>query len=74
MCEDNKAVFCNKCGKKLKRNDKVLLEDALFVDKCWGYFSKRDLERHRFVLCEECYDEFVAGFLIPVKKSEVVEL
>ena len=67
-------VFCNKCGKELKRNENVLLEDALFVDKSWGYFSEKDLERHMFVLCEHCYDTFIRSFSIPVIRKKVTEV
>lgn len=54
----------------------ILREDALVVKKNWGYFSRKDLEVHEFVLCEACYDRIVSGFLKPVsvlQKSEVLD-
>lgn len=64
-------ICCNKCGRELKGATK---EDALLVTKEWGYFSEKDLERHRFVLCEPCYDKMIAGFAIPVTIEEQTEL
>lgn len=53
-------IICNKCGKEIKERD------ALSVEKRWGYFSEKDNEVHQFDLCEECYDEMVASFQIPI--------
>jgi len=53
-------IICNKCGKEIKE------ADVLSVDKRWGYFSDKDNEVHRFDLCEQCYDEWIASFQIPV--------
>lgn len=54
-------IICNKCGKEIEA------ADALSVQKRWGYFSEKDNEVHNFDLCEECYDELVATFQIPVE-------
>ena len=40
----------------------------------WDYFSEKDGERHSFDLCEECYDELVNQFRIPVEVEEQTEL
>ena len=61
-------IICNKCGKTVKYKNGVLKEDFCEIIKDWGYFSKKDLETHKFNLCEECYDELVGGFVVPVKK------
>lgn len=60
-------IICNKCGKEISWSGKVQTEDVLSVDKRWGYFSQKDNEVHHFDLCEECYDEFVKTFCIPVE-------
>lgn len=52
---------CNRCGKEMAA------EDVLSVEKRWGYFSNKDNEVHHFNLCEECYDEIIATFQIPVE-------
>ena len=44
------------------------------AEKAWGYFSKKDMTRHRFILCEECYDKLIAGFAVPPDEEEVTEL
>lgn len=66
-------VFCNACGKKLEMKHGLLLEDAFEARKVWGYFSKKDLESHRFTLCEDCYDEMVKKFKIPITKEQTRE-
>ena len=68
-------VVCNVCGKVLKSENGILKEDAFEAVKEWGYFSKKDLEVHKFVMCEECYDSFVKSFAVPVtveQKQEVM--
>jgi ribosomal-protein-alanine N-acetyltransferase len=64
---------CNSCGRILE-DDGNIREDALFVKKSWGYFSRKDLEIHEFILCEDCYDCITAGFQIPVSVSEKTEV
>ena len=54
-------IFCNRCGKEITG------QDVLSVEKRWGYFSQKDGETHRFDLCEECYDEWIASFQIPIE-------
>ncbi len=67
-------MYCNACGKKLKMQHDVLLEDAFEAKKQWGFFSKKDMKLHSFVLCEECYDRITAQFVIPPDVSDVTEL
>lgn len=63
-------VKCNVCGKVLKREQGILREDAFEAVKDWGYFSKKDLQRHSFTVCEECYDEWIRTFAIPPEITE----
>ena len=67
-------MYCNACGKKLKMQHDVLLEDAVEAKKQWGFFSKIDMKLHSCVFCEECYDRITAQFVIPPDVSEVTEL
>lgn len=67
-------IYCNSCGKVLKVENGILVEDAFEATKEWGYFSERDLEVHRFKLCEECYNKLIAQFKIPVKVSKKMEV
>jgi ribosomal-protein-alanine N-acetyltransferase len=72
----NENIYCNACGRKLEVEQGILREDALIVKKNWGYFSRKDLEMHEFVLCEDCYDRLAAGFKKPVSvclKNEVLD-
>lgn len=67
-------VICNCCGKELKTENGYLKEGCFAADYCFGYFSRRDGIRHRFDLCEECYDKIVAKFEIPVEETPENEL
>ena len=67
------SVFCNSCGKKLNSANGILKEDAFEATKEWGYFSKKDMEVHSFNLCEECYEELIESFEIPVQVRKKVE-
>lgn len=60
-------IICNKCGKEILINNEIAEGDVLCVQKRWGYFSEKDNERHSFDLCEECYDEWIATFQIPIE-------
>lgn len=68
-------MYCNVCGKKIKTKNGILEEDVFEASKEWGYFSKKDLEVHKFNICEECYEELISTFKIPIKvidKKEVL--
>lgn len=70
-----KELNCNVCGKKIVIEYGVFKEDMFEAQKEWGYFSKYDLEVHKFNICEECYDRMIASFKIPIeirKKTEVL--
>lgn len=60
-------IVCNKCGKEIIVKNGILVEEVLSVQKRWGYFSNKDNEVHEFDLCEECYDEWIETFKIPVE-------
>lgn len=71
-----KIIYCNVCGRELRCDDKNgrLLEDAFVAEKEWGYFSKKDMVRQSFVVCEDCYDDMTSRFVIPPREEEVTEL
>lgn len=71
---DNKEIRCNQCGRKLKTEQGQLQEDAFFGVKEWGYFSDRDLEIDHFVICEQCYQNWIQGFKVPVAVTEKKEV
>ncbi len=60
-------IICNKCGKEIVVKNDRPEEEAFSVDYRWGYFSGKDGEKHSFDLCEACYDELLASFLIPAE-------
>ena len=64
-------VYCNLCGKEIKKDSHGNFQDYLTVEKQWGYFSSKDNETHTFDLCESCYDSLIAQFVIPVEKKEI---
>lgn len=70
-----KDIYCNVCGKQIKVENGIVKEDVFEATKEWGYFSRRDLEVHRFNICESCYEEMIQKFKIPVEvmnKKEVM--
>ena len=70
-----KVKHCNCCGRELAiGSDDILKEDVLSIDKAWGYFSTKDGMRDRFVVCEACYDKWIADFAIRPKRTEMTEL
>ncbi len=64
---------CNCCGKEIKEEQGISKEEVLTVVKDWGYFSAKDMEQHRFIVCEACYDKWVSGFKIPPEVAERTE-
>lgn len=69
-----KKVLCNCCGRELEISGHYVTEGVLHVCKDWGFFSTKDLTRHEFDVCEECYDKMIQGFQIPVTESEALEV
>ena len=51
-----------------------LREGCYEGQQIFGYFSRKDGLRHKFDLCEECYDKWIGGFIIPVEEEEISEL
>ena len=72
--EELLEVVCNRCGKKLQVENGYLKEGCFSADNLFGYFSRKDGERHHFDLCEDCYEEFTAQFAVPVEKKNATEL
>lgn len=68
------SMVCNKCGKEMKVENGVALEGSLNISYGWGYFSKKDGETHSFDFCENCYDELIKTFLIPIDIEERNEI
>ena len=68
------TVLCNQCGKKLVVEKGIVREGVIAIDHVWDFFSEKDGEIHHFDLCEECYDELLSQFRIPVGIEEQVEL
>ena len=67
-------VLCNCCGRELAMTGYHVAEGVMHVCKDWGYFSKKDLVRHEFDMCESCYDNMTAEFRIPVTEREILEV
>lgn len=72
--DQKKALFCNGCGRELKRENGIYREDFVRIQKKWGYFSAKDTENHAFTLCEACYDKLTGLLAIPPEITEETEL
>jgi ribosomal-protein-alanine N-acetyltransferase len=67
-------VKCNRCGKTLKENKGIILEDYISVCKPWGYFSRKDGKTQEFVLCETCTEHLTKEFVIPINEYDTKEM
>ena len=69
-------MICNACGREIIIKNNLLNEDVFEAVKEWGFFSKKDLEIHKFNLCEKCYNRITGEFAVPVSvqyKNEVLD-
>lgn len=67
-------IICNKCKRELVCKDDILREGEISLNIEFGYFSRKDGIRHRFDLCEDCYDRIVADFELPVEEEQITEM
>lgn len=67
-------VCCNVCGRTLRKENDIVVEDFLYIEKNWGYFSSKDGCTHKLVICEKCYDKSIETFLVPVKVTDTTEM
>ena len=67
-------IICNRCGKELEVKNGIVLEGYFHGETCWGYFSRKDGERHSFDLCEDCYDDLISSFAVDVTVEYETEL
>jgi ribosomal-protein-alanine N-acetyltransferase len=74
IINEENVMYCNCCGKILKAENGILLEDAFEATKEWGYFSEKDMEVHHFNLCEDCYNKLISEFKIPVEVRRKLEV
>lgn len=68
------GVKCNMCASKIELRKDIFTQGAFIVDYQWDYFSNKDGERHKFILCESCYDKIINNFKIPVDIEKTTEL
>ena len=71
---ENFAVVCNKCRKAMEVEGGIVKEGIFEAEYRFGFFSNKDGEVHSFDLCEDCYDQITADFLIPPDVKEVTEV
>lgn len=67
-------VVCNGCGKKIVVEEGIIREGVFQVQYHWDYFSEKDVETHKWDLCESCYDDLVNQFHIDIEVDEQVEI
>ncbi len=67
------SVCCQKCGREIPPDVKNKGAGSCTIETDWGYFSNKDGEHHKFHICEECYDEWVKTFQIPVQVTERIQ-
>jgi hypothetical protein len=77
------SVTCDRCHKEVKkvseggwqsfsdttgRFNEPHFEDYVVIEQHWGYFSNKDGQRDRAVICESCYDVLFHGVDIHVEE------
>jgi len=72
--QKTERVVCNGCGRDMEVENGILMEGCFHSDWMFGYFSRKDREKHNFDLCEDCYDKIVAQFKIAPEIVVVTEL
>jgi len=72
--QEIQTIICNKCKKAIKIEGNIVKEGLFEAEYRFGYFSKKDGEIHKFDLCEDCYDQISADFLVPPEVTEVTEV
>ena len=72
-CNELAKVVCNGCGKELRVENGYLKEECFSAEQIFGYFSQKDGVRHRFDLCEACYDALIENFKIPITRKGKTE-
>jgi hypothetical protein len=65
--------ICNCCGKEIKKCG-TQYEDYLHIQKNWGYLSEQDGITEELNVCADCLRRWEAGFAVPSKKTDTVEL
>jgi hypothetical protein len=75
-------IECDHCGKEIKKHSegnwnpygepyskfhKPLFDDYFLLQHSWGYSSRKDLETHEAVICEDCYDVIFKNVKIHIK-------
>ncbi len=75
-------IICNKCGKSISTvpqnhyglsfmgSPDIGSMECVTVDKCWGFYSKKDLTRQQIDICEPCWDEFCETLVIPPRETD----
>lgn len=74
MQKKESIKYCNKCGKEILVKYDAAYHEGAVLQVEWGYFTSKDGEKHTFCLCEECYDNMISGFRIPVVVKHKTEL
>ena len=73
MMQYKNTITCNMCGNKWDDQKTILQKDFLVIQKDWGYFSKKDGIHHEIIICEECYDKWIATLKISPEVSDITE-
>lgn len=72
--QELEKVLCNQCKKELRVENGIVKEGCFSVQYSFDYFSQKDGEKHKFDICECCYDQWTKQFFLPPEKCEENEL
>lgn len=63
-------IVCNACGRTLPQKAGITQEDYVFIEKKWGYFSRKDGDIHTLRICETCFDRMLEHLAVPAQCRE----
>jgi len=65
------SIDCDRCGKNVKVENGVPIEDMLMLQKIWSPESHWPDEQHTIEICQDCYEEIINHFNIDMERVKV---
>lgn len=62
-------IICNCCGEPINKYQ-IFTNDYISFQKQWGYNSDYDNKKHKFDICQNCYQKIISNFKIPIEIND----
>lgn len=70
---EKNVKMCHICGKELENKDGTMKEGIFQVSYLFSYPASLDGEKHKFSMCERCYQKMISSFRVPVERENMTE-